>query len=73
MVITKPIICARKVRALLAPGTRTSSSSNQAAFFVPGVQPGLTFWLIGRMVLDRCATVDEGLELIRKLRDESSE
>lgn len=38
-----------------------------AAFFVPGLQPGLTFWLIVRLVLDRCATVDEGLELIQKV------
>jgi predicted choloylglycine hydrolase len=44
----------------------------QAAFFVPGVQPGLTFWLIGRMVLDRCATVDEGLALIRDVPHASS-
>jgi hypothetical protein len=38
-----------------------------AAFFVPGVQPGLTFWLIARMVLDRCATVDEGVALIQSV------
>ena len=38
-----------------------------AAFFLPGLQPGLTFWLIVRLVLGRCATVDEGLELIRKV------
>jgi len=38
-----------------------------AAFFLPGLQPGLTFWLITRLVLDRCATVDEGLELIQKV------
>ena len=37
----------------------------QARFFMPGLQPGLTFWLIVRMLLDRCATVDEGLELIQ--------
>ena len=35
-----------------------------ARFFYPGLQPGLTFWLIVRFLLDRCATVDEGLELI---------
>ena len=38
-----------------------------AAFFLPGLQPGLTFWLIARLVLDRCATVDEGLELIQNM------
>lgn len=31
---------------------------------MPGLQPGLTFWLIVRLLLDRCATVDEGLELL---------
>ncbi len=36
----------------------------QAAFFMPGLQPGLTFWFIVRLLLDRCATVDEGLDLI---------
>lgn len=39
----------------------------QAAFFKAGLQPGLTFWFIARLVLDRCATVDEGLRLIREL------
>lgn len=39
----------------------------QAAFFKPGLQPGITFWFIVRMVLDRCATVDEGVELIAAL------
>ena len=43
-----------------------------AAFFLPGVQPGLTFWLIARLVLDRCATVDEGLELIQRVPHASS-
>ncbi len=38
-----------------------------ASIFMPGLQPGLTFWLITRLVLDRCATVDEGVELIRSL------
>jgi hypothetical protein len=28
-------------------------------------QPGLTFWFVVRMVLDRCSTVEEGIELIR--------
>jgi predicted choloylglycine hydrolase len=36
----------------------------QAAFFMPGLQPGLTFWFIVRLVLDRCTSVDEGLDLI---------
>jgi len=35
-----------------------------ASCFLPGLQPGLTFWLIVRLLLDRCATVDEGLALI---------
>jgi predicted choloylglycine hydrolase len=41
---------------------------NEAGLFVaiavtmlPGLQPGLTFWLVVRMLLDHCATVDEGL------------
>jgi len=38
-----------------------------ASSFLPGVQPGPTFWLIVRMVMDRCATVDEGLELIHSV------
>ncbi len=38
-----------------------------ASIFMPGLQPGLVFWLITRLVLDRCATVEEGLELIRSL------
>jgi hypothetical protein len=38
-----------------------------ASTFLPGVQPGPTFWLIVRMILDRCATVDEGLELIHNV------
>jgi hypothetical protein len=38
-----------------------------ASTFLPGVQPGPTFWLIVRMILDRCATVDEGLELIHSV------
>jgi predicted choloylglycine hydrolase len=47
---------------------------NEAGFFVaqarfnyPGLQPGLAFWLIVRLLLDRCATVDEGLELIQSV------
>lgn len=39
----------------------------QAAFFRQGLQPGLTFWFIVRLLLDRCATVDEGLDLITRL------
>ena len=38
-----------------------------ASFSFPGLQPGLTFWLIVRLLLDRCATVDEGLELIQNV------
>jgi hypothetical protein len=47
---------------------------NEAGLFVgisatmlPGYQPGLTFWFVVRMVLDRCATVDEGLALIQRV------
>lgn len=36
----------------------------QTAFFMQGIQPGITFWFLGRMVLDRCATVEEGLKLL---------
>jgi predicted choloylglycine hydrolase len=39
----------------------------QAAFFKRGLKPGMTFWLIVRMALDRCATVEEGLDLITNL------
>jgi len=38
-----------------------------ASIFMPGLQPGLTFWLVTRLVLDRCATVEEGLDLILSL------
>jgi hypothetical protein len=38
-----------------------------AATMLPGYQPGLTFWFVVRMLLDRCATVDEGLELIQSM------
>ncbi len=38
-----------------------------AAFFMPGTQPGLTFWFINRLLLDRCATVDEGLATLHEL------
>jgi hypothetical protein len=41
--------------------------AGMASTFLPGVQPGPTFWLIVRMILDRCATVDEGLELIHSV------
>jgi hypothetical protein len=47
---------------------------NEAGLFVaiaatnlPGLQPGLTFWLVVRMLLDHCATVDEGLALIQSV------
>ncbi len=39
----------------------------EAAFFMPGLQPGLTFWFVGRMLLDRCASVAEGVELLRRV------
>jgi len=39
----------------------------QAAIFMRGLQPGLTFWFIVRLLLDRCATVDEALELIQRV------
>jgi len=39
----------------------------QAAFFMPGLQPGFTFWFLLRLLLDRCATVGEGLELLHEL------
>ena len=39
----------------------------QAAFFRRGLQPGLTFWFIVRMVLDRCSTVEKGVRLITGL------
>jgi hypothetical protein len=38
-----------------------------AATMLPGFQPGFTFWFVVRMMLDRCATVDEGLELIQSV------
>ena len=44
----------------------------QAAFFKPGLQPGLTFWFIVRLVLDRCATVEEGVNLITHLPHSAS-
>ena len=47
---------------------------NEAGLFVAitatmlqGVQPGLTFWFLVRMILDRCATVDEALALIQEV------
>ena len=38
-----------------------------ARSFLPGLKPGLAFWLIVRLLLDRCATVEEGLELIQNV------
>lgn len=45
---------------------------NEAGLFVgitatmlSGYQPGLTFWFVVRMILERCATVAEGLELLQ--------
>jgi hypothetical protein len=40
--------------------------------FLPGLKPGLTFWFIARLLLDRCATVDEGLEPIHYLPHSAS-
>ena len=47
---------------------------NEAGLFVgmarafhPGLKPGLAFWLIVRLLLDRCATVEEALGLITSL------
>jgi hypothetical protein len=37
------------------------------ATFLPGIQAGLAFWFIVRMILDRCATVDEALDLMRSI------
>lgn len=39
----------------------------QAAVFMRGLQPGLTFWFIVRLLLDRCANVGEALELIQRV------
>lgn len=39
----------------------------QARMFFPEVKPGLPFWLIVRLLLDRCATVDEGLALLAEI------
>jgi hypothetical protein len=38
-----------------------------AATMLSGLQPGLTFWLVVRMLLDHCTTVDEGLALIQSV------
>lgn len=34
------------------------------ATFQPGVQPGLAFWFIIRLVLDRCKNVEEALQIL---------
>lgn len=39
----------------------------QAHMFMRGLQPGLAFWFIVRLLLDRCASVREALELIRQV------
>lgn len=39
----------------------------QAAFFRQGLKPGITFWFIVRMLLERCATVGEALDLVSGL------
>ena len=38
-----------------------------AALFLPWLQPGLAFWFIVRLALERCATVEEGVDLISSL------
>ncbi len=38
-----------------------------SASFLPGAKPGLAFWFIVRLLLDRCATVREALETIQSL------
>lgn len=38
-----------------------------AQYFFPGLKPGLIFWFILRLILDRCANVDEGLKLIQNV------
>ncbi len=38
-----------------------------AGIFFPGLKPGLPFWLLVRLLLDRCATVDEGLALLQSV------
>lgn len=38
-----------------------------ARAFLPGLQPGLTFWFFPRLLLDRCSTVDEGLKLLSEI------
>jgi hypothetical protein len=38
-----------------------------ASLMLPGVRPGLAFWLAARLVLDRCSTVGEGLALLRSV------
>lgn len=38
-----------------------------ASIFLAGLQPGIVFWLVVRMLLDRCATVDEGLQLLHSV------
>lgn len=38
-----------------------------SASFLPGARAGLAFWLIVRLLLDRCTTVREALELIQTL------
>lgn len=38
-----------------------------SASFLPGVKPGLAFWLIVRRLLERCASVPEALDLIQSL------
>ncbi len=44
----------------------------QAAFFRAGLKPGITFWFVVRMLLERCATVAEGLKLLSGLPHSAS-
>ncbi|MCK7478655.1 MAG: C45 family autoproteolytic acyltransferase/hydrolase [Candidatus Moduliflexus flocculans] len=44
----------------------------QAAFFRRGLKPGVTFWFMIRMILDRCATVGEALKLLSVLPHSAS-
>jgi hypothetical protein len=39
----------------------------QARIWMQGLKPGFTFWFMVRLLLDRCATVAEGLDLIQRL------
>lgn len=38
-----------------------------SATFLPGVQPGLPFWFIVRLLLERCTNVDEAVTLLESI------